>query len=179
MPFAPALLHRITPSSPLSSLALPPTTLGKLRAICASLRVPAPRIPSVALFLSPTPQDAVDAALALAHDLGQKLLRIDLSQIVSPDIAETEKNLADLIQTADPKQWVLFFDEADALFGKRSEIHDAHDRFAAIESSYLLRQLHCFRGLAILATTAPTNPIPGKLIHYIVHLPQRHMPLAI
>jgi vesicle-fusing ATPase len=80
------------------------------------------------------------------------LYRIDLSQVVNKYIGETEKNLRRLFDAADSSDVVLFFDEADALFGKRTEVKDAHDRYANLEISYLLERMERFRGLAILAT---------------------------
>lgn len=92
------------------------------------------------------------AAEALAGELGLLLYRIDLSAVVSKYIGETEKNLRRLFDVAENGGAVLFFDEADALFGKRSEVKDSHDRYANIEVSYLLQRMEQFRGLAVLAT---------------------------
>jgi SpoVK/Ycf46/Vps4 family AAA+-type ATPase len=80
------------------------------------------------------------------------LYRIDLSQVVSKFIGETEKNLKKLFDAAEDGGAILFFDEADSLFGKRSEVKDSHDRYANIEINYLLQRMESFRGLAILAT---------------------------
>jgi SpoVK/Ycf46/Vps4 family AAA+-type ATPase len=92
------------------------------------------------------------AAEVLARELGLSLYRIDLSAVVSKYIGETEKNLDKIFTEADRVNGVLLFDEADALFGKRSEVKDSHDRYANIEVNYLLQRLESFRGLAILAT---------------------------
>ncbi len=92
------------------------------------------------------------AAEALAGELGLLLYRIDLSAVVSKYIGETEKNLRRLFDAAENGGAVLFFDEADALFGKRSEVKDSHDRYANIEVSYLLQRMEQFRGLAVLAS---------------------------
>jgi SpoVK/Ycf46/Vps4 family AAA+-type ATPase len=80
------------------------------------------------------------------------LYRIDLSSVVSKYIGETEKNLRRLFDAAEEGGAILLFDEADALFGKRSEVKDSHDRYANIEVSYLLQRMECYRGLAILTT---------------------------
>jgi len=88
----------------------------------------------------------------LANALLLDLYRIDLSSVVSKYIGETEKNLRRLFDAAESGGVILFFDEADALFGKRSEVKDAHDRYANIEISYLLQRVEAYRGLAILAT---------------------------
>ena len=92
------------------------------------------------------------AAEVLAHDLRLDLYRIDLSAVVSKYIGETEKNLRRLFDAAEDGGAILFFDEADALFGKRTEVKDSHDRYANIEINYLLQRMEAYRGLAILAT---------------------------
>jgi hypothetical protein len=92
------------------------------------------------------------AAEVLANDLQLNLYRIDLSSVVSKYIGETEKNLRRLFDAAEDGGMILFFDEADALFGKRSEVQDSHDRYANIEVNYLLQRIESYRGLAILAT---------------------------
>jgi SpoVK/Ycf46/Vps4 family AAA+-type ATPase len=92
------------------------------------------------------------AAEVLANDLQLNLYRIDLSAVVSKYIGETEKNLRRLFDAAEDGGAILFFDEADALFGKRSEVKDSHDRYANIEINYLLQRMEAYRGLAILAT---------------------------
>src|SRR5262249_37589603 len=85
-------------------------------------------------------------------ELRLDLYRIDLSQVVSKYIGETEKHLCRVFDVAEASGAVLLFDEADALFGKRSEVKDSHDRYANIEVSYLLQRMECYRGLAILTT---------------------------
>jgi SpoVK/Ycf46/Vps4 family AAA+-type ATPase len=92
------------------------------------------------------------AAEVLANDLNLDLYRIDLSQVVSKYIGETEKNLRKVFDAAERGGAILLFDEADALFGKRSEVKDSHDRYANIETSYLLQRMEEYRGLAILTT---------------------------
>ena len=92
------------------------------------------------------------AAEVLANELGLDLYRIDLSAVVNKYIGETEKNLRKLFEAAENSGAILFFDEADALFGKRSEVKDSHDRFANIEINYLLQRMEAYRGLAILAS---------------------------
>lgn len=92
------------------------------------------------------------AAEVLADELRLDLYRIDLSQVVSKYIGETEKNMRRIFDTAEESGAILLFDEADALFGKRSEVKDSHDRYANIEVSYLLQRMETYRGLAILTT---------------------------
>ncbi|MCP1375233.1 ATP-binding protein [Dyella lutea] len=105
-----------------------------------------------ALFAGESGTGKTMAAEAIAHALSLSLYRIDLSAVVSKYIGETEKNLRMLFDAAEEGGTILFFDEADALFGKRSEVKDSHDRYANIEVNYLLQRLESFRGLAILAT---------------------------
>jgi SpoVK/Ycf46/Vps4 family AAA+-type ATPase len=97
------------------------------------------------------------AAEVIANDLRLDLFRIDLSSVVNKYIGETEKNLRKLFDAAESGGAILFFDEADALFGKRSEVKDSHDRYANIETNYLLQRLESFRGLAILASNNKSN----------------------
>jgi hypothetical protein len=105
-----------------------------------------------ALFAGESGTGKTMAAEVLARELGLSLYRIDLSAVVSKYIGETEKNLRKLFDGAETGGAILFFDEADALFGKRSEVKDSHDRYANIEVNYLLQRLESFGGLAILAT---------------------------
>jgi SpoVK/Ycf46/Vps4 family AAA+-type ATPase len=105
-----------------------------------------------ALFAGESGTGKTMAAEVIANDLQLNLYRIDLSAVVSKYIGETEKNLRRLFDAAEDGGAILFFDEADALFGKRSEVKDSHDRYANIEINYLLQRMESYRGLAILAT---------------------------
>ncbi len=105
-----------------------------------------------ALFAGPSGTGKTLAAEVLANELKLDLFHIDLSQVVSKYIGETEKNLRAVFDAAESCGAVLLFDEADALFGKRSEVRDSHDRYANIEVSYLLQRMESYRGLAILTT---------------------------
>lgn len=105
-----------------------------------------------ALFAGASGTGKTMAAEVLADELRLDLYRIDLSAVVSKYIGETEKNLRRVFDAAEEGGAILFFDEADALFGKRSEVKDSHDRYANIEVSYLLQRMEAYRGLAILAT---------------------------
>ncbi|CAN92249.1 Putative AAA family ATPase [Sorangium cellulosum So ce56] len=105
-----------------------------------------------ALFAGASGTGKTMAAEVLARELEMDLHRVDLSQVVSKYIGETEKNLRRVFDAAEDGATVLLFDEADALFGKRSEVKDSHDRFANIEVSYLLQRMESYRGLAILTT---------------------------
>jgi hypothetical protein len=97
------------------------------------------------------------SAQVLAAELGLELFRVDLATIVSKYIGETEKNLDRIFNAAEGSNAILFFDEADALFGKRSEVRDAHDRYANLEVAYLLQRLELFDGIAMLATNMRTS----------------------
>lgn len=113
------------------------------------------------------------AAEVLASELKLDLYRIDLSAVVSKYIGETEKNLRRMFDSAEQGGAILFFDEADALFGKRSEVRDSHDRYANIEINYLLQRMEAFRGLAILATNMKTALDTAFLrrLRFIVNFP--------
>ena len=115
------------------------------------------------------------AAQALSHTLGKDLYRIDLSAVVSKYIGETEKNLGRVFNTTKNSQAVLFFDEADALFGKRTDVKDSHDRYANIEINDLLRRSEKYAGLTILAARTRTRTDKRLLrrFHFIIPVPQR------
>ncbi|HEB97425.1 MAG TPA: ATP-binding protein [Sedimenticola thiotaurini] len=105
-----------------------------------------------ALFHGPPGTGKTMAAEALAADLGLEMYRIDLARVVSKYVGETEKNLARIFDAADACDCLLLFDEADAIFGRRTEVKDAHDRYANIEISYLLERMERFKGVAVLAS---------------------------
>jgi ATP-dependent 26S proteasome regulatory subunit len=125
------------------------------------------------LFSGPSGTGKTMAAEIIAGALGMDLYRIDLSLIVSKFIGETEKNLARIFAEAETANAILFFDEADALFGKRSEVRDAHDRYANLETSYLLQRMEAFEGIAILATNLGKNLDEAFLrrLHFIMDFP--------
>jgi SpoVK/Ycf46/Vps4 family AAA+-type ATPase len=109
------------------------------------------------LFTGPPGTGKTLSAEVLANNLKVDLLVVDLSRVVSKWIGETEKNLSAVFDAAERGKAALFFDEADALFGKRTEVIDAHDRYANLETAYLLTRLEQFEGLAILATNFRQN----------------------
>ena len=113
------------------------------------------------------------AAEVLANELCLALYRIDLSAVVSKYIGETEKNLRKVFEGAEDVGAILLFDEADALFGKRSEVKDSHDRYANIEVSYLLQRMDAYSGLAILTTNQKTalDPAFQRRLRFVVHFP--------
>jgi SpoVK/Ycf46/Vps4 family AAA+-type ATPase len=110
-----------------------------------------------ALFSGPSGSGKTMAAEILARDLGLDLYQVDLATVVSKYIGETEKNLDRIFSAAENSNAILFFDEADALFGKRSEVSDSNDRHANIEISYLLQRMEQYDGIAILATNLQGN----------------------
>lgn len=140
------LVERIDPRSRLGDVALP-----------AQVRGLAQGGSGVALFHGPSGTGKTLAALAIARELGTQVWRIDLASVVSKYIGETEKNIDAVFADAEQSGAVLLLDEADALFGKRSEVKDSHDRYANIETSYLLQRIEAFKGIAILTTNARQN----------------------
>jgi SpoVK/Ycf46/Vps4 family AAA+-type ATPase len=110
-----------------------------------------------ALFCGPPGTGKTLAAEVIAAELGVELLKIDLSHVVSKYIGETEKNLRQLFDQASSANAILFFDEADALLGKRSAVKDAHDRYANTETAYLLQKIEEYSGITILSTNLGQN----------------------
>jgi hypothetical protein len=161
------LAQRLPPTAAWADLVLPPPAEGALRALLAQARhqavvdhawgfagdAPGARgSGAAALFAGPSGTGKTMAADVLAGELGLDLFRIDLSAVVSKYIGETEKNLRRVFDAAESAGAVLLFDEADALFGKRTEVRDSHDRHANIEVSYLLQRMESYGGLAVLTT---------------------------
>jgi SpoVK/Ycf46/Vps4 family AAA+-type ATPase len=126
-----------------------------------------------ALFCGPSGTGKSMAAEVIANHLRLDLHRIDLSTVVDKYIGETEKNLRRLFDAAESGGAILFFDEADALFGKRSQVKDAHDRYANIEVNYLLQRMESFTGLAILATNMRSALDPAFLrrLRFVITFP--------
>ena len=126
-----------------------------------------------ALFYGPPGTGKTLTATLLGKNTGKDVFRIDLSRVVSKYIGETEKNLSNLFEKAENKGWILFFDEADALFGKRTDIRDAHDKYANQEIAYLLQRIENYNGLVILATNQRGNIDDAftRRFQSIVHFP--------
>ncbi len=165
-----ALAERIVPRAGWSDLILPPPQTQMLRQLAAHVRHRmtvyerwgfAARggrgLGLSALFSGPSGAGKTLAAEVLAGELKLDLYRIDLSAVVSKYIGETEKNLRRVFDAAETGGALLLFDEADALFGKRSEVKDSHDRYANIEVGYLLQRMEAFQGLAILTTNMKSS----------------------
>jgi len=110
-----------------------------------------------ALFAGTSGTGKTMAAEVMSNELGLELYKVDLAGVVSKYIGETEKNLERIFEAAEQANAILFFDEADALFGKRSEVHDAHDRYANIEVAYLLQRMEQYEGISLLATNLRQN----------------------
>jgi hypothetical protein len=157
--------QRIEATTTWDDLVLPPVPLRALRQLAAQVRQRSTvyeewgfarrtrrGLGISALFAGQSGTGKTMAAEAVANELCLDLYRIDLSSVVSKYIGETEKNLRRVFDAADRGGAVLLFDEADALFGKRTEVEDSHDRFANIEVSYLLQRMEAYEGLAILTT---------------------------
>ncbi len=162
------LTSRIQPTRTWEDVVVSPDRLTALRGIAERYRhgyrvyeewgfSPNPSRGLVALFSGPSGTGKTLTAEVIAGDLGLDLFKLDLSSVVSKYIGETEKNLEQIFDAASAGNLVLFFDEADALFGKRSEVKDARDRYANIEVSYLLQRLEVYDGLVVLATNFEKN----------------------
>ncbi len=126
-----------------------------------------------ALFSGPSGTGKTMAAGIIGRELGLPVFRVDLASTVSKYIGETEKNLARIFDAAAHSGAILFFDEADALFGKRSEVKDAHDRYANLETAYLLQRMEDYDGAVVLATNLSRNldEAFSRRLHYVVEFP--------
>lgn len=176
------LARRIEPVYGWDDIVLPPDALAQLQELCQRV-IHRERVMAdwgfgqklaagvTALFAGPSGTGKTMAAEVIANVMGLNLYRIDLSSVVSKYIGETEKNLSRIFDTADNA--ILFFDEADALFGKRSEVKDAHDRYANIETSHLLQRMETYEGVAILATNFRQNLDEAftRRLAFSVHFP--------
>jgi hypothetical protein len=164
------LSRRIEPAVGWADLVLPPQVLGLLHELCARARLRDQVLDEwrmrpgggrgrgvCGLFAGDSGTGKTMSAEVIAGELGLDLYTINLATVVDKYIGETEKNLERIFTEAAGVNGVLLFDEADAIFGKRSEVRDAHDRYANIESAYLLQRMETFDGLAILATNLRAN----------------------
>ncbi|HZU09250.1 MAG TPA: ATP-binding protein [Pseudacidobacterium sp.] len=180
------LATRIEPRAKWQDLILPATQMETLRQLAAHVRQRAVvheawgfadkharGLGLSVLFAGASGTGKTMAAEVLAGELDLDLYQIDLSAVVSKYIGETEKNLRRIFMAAEKSGSVLLFDEADALFGKRSEVRDSHDRYANLEISYLLQQMESYRGIAILTTNMQHALDPAFLrrIRFLVQFP--------
>lgn len=178
--------RKLTPRHSWSDITLPPNEIAQLKEICAQLkhkrkvftdwgfgRKVATSNGLCVLFHGPSGTGKTTGVEILANELSLEAYKIDLSTVVSKYIGETEKNLSAIFQEAETSNAILFFDEADALFGKRSEVKDAHDRYANIEINYLLQRMDEFEGLVVLATNLRKNIDDAffRRMHFAVEFP--------
>ncbi len=186
-----ALAQRITPQADMDDLVLPDRAKRQLRDFISHVELRRLVISewgmggrsslgkgTAALFSGESGTGKTLAAEVVAAELGLDLYRIDLSAVVDKYIGETEKNLRRIFDAAEAGGVVLFFDEADALFGKRGEVKDSHDRYANIQVNYLLQRLETFRGPAILATNLGRGMDHAfvRRLRFIVRFPQPGRP---
>lgn len=180
------LAHKIEPRYTWDDLVLPETQIEMLREMVNMVKSRALVLDAwglgrkltagmgvSALFSGPPGTGKTLAAQIMAHELGIDVYRIDLSTVVSKYIGETEKNLERIFTEASQSNAILFFDEADTIFGKRSEVKDAHDRYANIEVGYLLQRMENYSGVAILATNLRANLDEAftRRLQFIINFP--------
>jgi SpoVK/Ycf46/Vps4 family AAA+-type ATPase len=181
------LADRIEPLFKLEDVVLPPDKKRQLEEIVDNVRLASKVLDDwkfraqlpygrgvTALFHGPSGTGKTMAALGVAHALGIQIMRVDLSRIMSKYIGDSEKNIARVFLDAQMSGAALLIDEADALLGKRSEVNDAHDRYANIEVAYLLQRMETYEGLAILTTNLRQNldaAFPRRL-RFIVDFPR-------
>lgn len=164
---SPSIHYKLVPAGTGAGLRLSSGQIGLLRQIARDSRTGfmAPRFQkppetsrgTLVLFSGPKGTGKTMAAEMVSRELGFSIYRGLLTQVVSKYIGETEKNLARLLKTAEMKKAVLLFDEADALFGKHSEVKDSQDRYANMETNYLLEKLQSYPGLVILISNQKVN----------------------
>jgi SpoVK/Ycf46/Vps4 family AAA+-type ATPase len=180
------LARKIEPIHTWDQIVLPADTVAQLRELCQQVvqrhrvldewgfgrRLSVGKSVS-ALFAGPSGTGKTMAADIIAGELGLDLYKIDLSGVVSKYIGETEKSLERIFTAAEDANAILFFDEADALFGKRSEVRDSHDRYANIEIAYLLQRMDQYDGIAILATNLRQNMDEAfiRRLQFVVEFP--------
>jgi SpoVK/Ycf46/Vps4 family AAA+-type ATPase len=164
------LAQKIEPVYSWKDIVLPPRAVQQLREVCISVKhrhvvhsewgfdskLSLGKGLNV-LFSGPSGTGKTMAAQILAHELSLDLYKIDLPSVISKYIGETEQNLSRIFREAESSNAIIFFDEADAIFGKRSEVKDAHDRYANIEVAYLLQKMEEYEGIVILATNLSKN----------------------
>ncbi len=181
-----ALTEKLKPIYCWSDIVLPEDTIAQLKEICQRVKQSHTVLEQggfgkklsagkgvASLFTGPSGTGKTMAAEIIANELGLDLFRIDLSRVVSKYIGETEKNLERIFAAAVRSNSVLLFDEADALFGKRSAVNDAHDRYANVEISYLLQRMEQYEGITILTSNLRGNIDEGfwRRLAFTVHFP--------
>lgn len=181
-----ALARKVTPRYAWGDIVLPPDRVQQLREIVNHMKYRSLVFGEWgfdgklamgkglnALFAGPSGTGKTMAAEIVAGELGLDLYKVDLSTVVSKYIGETEKNLGRIFTEAETSNAILFFDEADSLFGKRSEVRDSHDRYANLETSYLLQKMEEYEGVVILATNFRKNLDDAfvRRLHFTVDFP--------
>ena len=181
------LAQRIEPMFKLDDVVLPPDRKRQLEEVVDNVRFAAKVLDGwnfraqlpygrgvTALFHGPSGTGKTMAALAVAQKLGVQILHVDLSRVVSKFIGDTEKHMDEVFRDAELSGAALLIDEAEALLGKRSEVNDAHDRYANIEVAYLLQRMEAFEGLAILTTNLRQNVDAAFLrrLRFVVDFPR-------
>ncbi|WP_034246518.1 ATP-binding protein [Aquimarina atlantica] len=175
---------RITTQQTWDDLVLPKSTLTQIQDILTWLRYKEILLDELemssklkpgyrALFYGPPGTGKTLTANLLGKYTNRDIYRVDLSSVVSKYIGETEKNLANLFNRAENKDWILFFDEADALFGRRTQVQNSHDRYANQEVAYLLQRIETYQGLIILASNFKSNIDEAFIRRFqsIIHFP--------
>ena len=166
-------IDRLNPVATWSDLALPDAELQRLQQVADQLRQRG-RGPGVtALFTGESRTGKIQAAEVLATHLRRTLYHIDLGAVVSRFIGETEKNLGRIFDAVAGSGAILFFDEADALFGRRGDVRDSHDRYANIDIEGLLQRLEAYEGLTILATNMKDTLDPAfvRRLSFVIAFP--------
>jgi ATP-dependent 26S proteasome regulatory subunit len=181
-----SLARKITPKRSWQDLVLPQDAIAQLQELCQQVRHRTQVYTDwgfdrhlslgkgvIALFTGESGTGKTLSAEILAKELGLELYQIDLSLVVSKYIGETEKNLSRVFTEAQASNAILLFDEADALFGKRSDIKDAHDRYANIETNYLLQRVEAYEGVIILTTNLSKNIDAAftRRLHFSIEFP--------
>lgn len=147
-------LRKITTSHTWGRLSVGKDTLNELKSITQQARS---GWKGAALFYGPPGTGTTIAAGILAGELGLDLYKVDMPSIISKTIGETEKNLSAIFEESSNASTILFFDEADALFGKRTKVKDAHDQYANIDTNHLLQQIEDFEGIVIFASDSKSS----------------------
>jgi SpoVK/Ycf46/Vps4 family AAA+-type ATPase len=181
-----SLARKIAPNGTWSDIVLPDDCMAQLHEICNHVKYREHVYDDwgfgrkltlgkglAVLFVGSSGTGKTMAAGIIAAELGLDLYKIDLSTVISKYIGETEKNLSRIFDEAETSNAILFFDEADALFGKRSEVRDSHDRYANVEVGYLLQRMEEYQGIAILATNFRKNMDDAfvRRLHFTVEFP--------
>lgn len=166
-------IDRLNPVATWSDLALPDAELQLLQQVADQLRQRG-RGPGVtALFTGESRTGKIQAAEVLATHLRRTLYHIDLGAVVSKYVGETEKNLCRIFDAVAGSGAILYFDEAEALFGRRGDVRDSHDRYANLDLDYLLQRIEAYDGLTILATNMKGNLDPAftRRLRFVIAFP--------